>query len=380
MSRNRTLAVALLVCLASLGLAPGAFAAETVTAEDGGTYEIPVTLQFDVGDESNDYEVRTADGLLVVQLAAEDGTATLDTGHMDPGEYVLENPDTGETLYEFTLVGEPSTATATETDSQSEPEPVRPELRVRTGDRSDAVDATDARVFWAGQNVAFRVDGDTSYLLFHDGEQLGRLTGADHYRYLNTTALEPGMYTVRRHGGHEVYRFSLSDQALSATATKTEIDVASNRRGFDLVLSSPTVSAAQLLDAVPDATREDGRVVVADVGSDTSIPVEAGALPAGNHSLRLTVADTGVAANATLQVAPRNDSAPGATATAKEAVSTESPTTTATESPTATATATEAGTSESASTSVDAPGFGVLPVLGGVLSVAVAVVLLLRRR
>ena len=384
MSTGRNFTVALLVSVAVLGLTPGAFAADTVTVEDGGTYEQPVTLQFDVPDGSNDYAVRTADGLFVNQLAAENGTAMLDTDHMDPGEYVLTNPDTGETLYTFTLVGEPSTPTATApaTAAETEPEPVRPALRVPTADRSDAVDATDARVFWVGQDLAFRVDGDTSYQFAHDGEQLGRLTGPDHYRYLNTTALEPGMYTVRRHGGHDVYRFSLSEQTLSATATEAELDVTSNRRGFDLVLSSPNASTAQLLEAVPDATRQHGRVVVTDVGSDASIPVETGSLPVGNHTLTLTVADTGTTANATLQVAARNGSATAATATAKGAVSTTAATTTATESSTTTATATATGTAQSASTSVDAPGFGLVPVVIVVLllSVGVGLLVLSQRR
>lgn len=376
MSRNRTLAVALLVSLAVLGVAPGAFAADTVTAEDGGTYEIPLTLQFDVGE--GDYTLRTADGLFVNQLVAENGTVTLDTDGMDPGEYVLNDPDTGETLYEFTLVGDPSTPTATdratETETESAAAPVPSELSVPESDRSNAADATGARVFWAGQDVAFRVDGDTSYRLLHDGEALGRLTGPDHYRYLNTTALEPGMYTVERRGGHEVYRFSVTEQTLSATATGDELAVSSNRRGFDLVLSSSNVSTTQLLDAVPSATQQDGRVVVTGVGPDTTIPVAAGSLPVGNHTVTMTVTDTGVTANATLQVVTHNDSASEATATAKGAVSTATATATATAPSTATTPSTDAPAP--ASTSVEAPGFGILVMLGVVLVLCGVVALL----
>lgn len=404
---KRELVLALLVGAVVLGLAPSVFAADTVVAEDGGTYEIGVTLAFDVGDGDDEYNIRTADGLLVVQLVAENGTATLDTSHMDAGDYVLKDPDTGETLYAFTLVGSPSTPAATSTETatpaesgtdtpaesatdtpaESAIDPVRPELRVSGTDRATAVDATDGRVLWLGQDVAFRVDGDTGYRLSHEGETLGRLTGTDHYRYLNTTALEPGMYTVRRADGHEVYRFSLSAQTLSATTTGSDLDVASNRQGFDLVLSSSNLTRTQLLDAVPSATQQNGRVVVTDVGSSTSIPVETGSLPVGTHSLTLTVADTETTATVTLQVAARNGSATAATSTAKEAVSTVTTTPTESSTSTNTATLTEPSTSTntatptesvaSPSTDVDAPGFGGLPVVGALI---LAVAVLSRRR
>lgn len=128
MGRTKSLQIAtaaLLVAVATLapaaGLVGGESTADPVTVEDGGTYQKPVVLRFEVASENGTYELRTADDrLFVTELVAHNGTVILDTGPLDPGEYVLLDSETDRVRYRFTLEANPNAA-ATETDAQYYP-------------------------------------------------------------------------------------------------------------------------------------------------------------------------------------------------------------------------------------------------------------------
>lgn len=372
MPRTKAFLLALTLVAASLAVPPAiGAAAGPVAAEDGGTYEIPVVLEFDVDSESEEYSVRTAtDRLFVNALRAENGTVTLDTESMDSGEYVLIRQDSEEVVFEFTLVGgvtETPTGTETPTATDGETPSVDPapsRLRVSSEDRPDAVPAADGGVFWIGQDLAFRVDGDTEYVLHSESDTFGALGGASHERYLNTTSLEPGMYTVERPDGHVVYRFRLTVQSATASVAGESIGVESNRDSYDAVLSAPNVTTEQLLSAVPAATERDGRVVLTDLSSDANVELNREALPVGNHTLTLSVPDTGAGTNATVSVSDSWENTTPTTESGNPAVDPETATQTATATPTANPTTTP--TSEPASespTTTDAPGFGPVAAL-----------------
>ena len=121
MSRSTALLLALTLLVAALA-APAVAASTPTTAEDGGIYETGVALVFDV-DGSEEYTLRTAkDDRFLNAFQSENGTVTVDTESMDPGEYVLVDEASGEVVYEFAIVTEKTetaspTATATQTET-----------------------------------------------------------------------------------------------------------------------------------------------------------------------------------------------------------------------------------------------------------------------
>jgi hypothetical protein len=80
-----------------------AVSADPVPVENGSTYWRGQVLSFSV-EGSGVYEVRAADGgELVTQLEASDGSASLETTALSPGEYVLSNASSGSVAYQFAV-------------------------------------------------------------------------------------------------------------------------------------------------------------------------------------------------------------------------------------------------------------------------------------
>lgn len=400
---HRPVAACLAVCLALTAVAGAVVPVAAATgndtssgaidAEDGGEYEIPATLQFDVEEADALYELRTADERsLVAQFHAEGGHVTLDTASMDPGQYVLMNTDSDEAIVEFSLVDEVQDEAAGDSDAPNSdaiadrprttltdgesytrsgwldvavdddnryevealfdwsytllPERTDDTLHIRTWtlrtgwyavydtetDRAvttfelletkrpaetasapevlssgpvagtQTVTATDGGIFWHGQTLRFRVDGDATYRVVDgDGTTVSRTSTTAHWLSLNTTDLDRGEYTLEREDGHDLYTVILVSQSLTAKGGTGSVAVDSNRGRFDVALSSSDLSKVELLDLVPAAIERDGAVVVEDVRAGERIWFD-DSTPTGNYSLTVRAVDTGTTSSATMTV------------------------------------------------------------------------------
>ncbi|MFC4449503.1 PGF-pre-PGF domain-containing protein [Halorussus aquaticus] len=130
---------------------------------------------------------------------------------------------------------------------------------------------------------------------------------------IDTTHLGNGTYEVRNSGNDTLYAsFSIVEQNLSTSLADdtvtdgtgtTNLSVASNRTGYDLLLWSETVERANLSRAVPASTvTSEGDLAVRNLSSDASLTVDYSALSAGTYTFHVSVADTRAKANATLEV------------------------------------------------------------------------------
>lgn len=165
-----------------------------VDGEDGGTYQPPVTVVFDV--ETNDtYELRTADDrALVAQLATENGTVAVDTTGLDAGEYVLL-PSDGDTVeYRFTVEVDPTTTTEP-TNGRGDDAADGPRVALQSGARYER-----------GTVVTVDVDPDESYEVVpvFDWNYAMYPGVEDGVVAVETSELRLGWYAVRTDDGDEV--------------------------------------------------------------------------------------------------------------------------------------------------------------------------------
>ncbi|MFC7069444.1 hypothetical protein [Halobaculum lipolyticum] len=448
--------------------------AETVDGTDGGTYDGSVTIAFDV-DPNESYVLRTAtERLPVAQFAGENGTVFLDTGPLDPGEYVLVARGNDAVAYEFTVTGEPDvsetpsdgdertgeteaivagdryetgtvltvevrtdryyevvplfewaysmhltadggtleidtsrlrpgwyavhtpdgeavmttfevveSAPEPDPDDEADPQPPADALLVDRDARPDAVRAADRGIYYRGQLLRFRVDGDTDYVLRAPNDtELGSFSATDHRVYLNTTTLPEGLYRLERPDGHVVYHAQIRPQTLRASADGTTVRLVSNRQEYAAVLTSESLSEAALLSAFPRAERRDGRVVLPVGSADATFALETAGLDSGEYDLTVTIPDTGARATANgtapdpvAATATPSGGTPRAlagTATPRETGSGGGTAeTTPTAAPAGGAT-TAASTTPARRTAVDGPGFGPASALAATLAVGAA--------
>lgn len=464
MVRSTALQTTLVAAAAIALIAAGGVAADgPVVAEDGGTYQKPVVLQFDVANENGTYELRTAsDRAFVAELIAENGAVTLETASLRPGDYVLLDSETDRVEYRFTLTANPDAGNDTDAGDRSHPNltvsagetyPLDARLlvsvegghryevvplfdwsyamykvgdggtiaveawRLRPGwyavyesesdravttfrltaapnesrekrdathppsalvpnasDRRNATTVGSRQVLWRGQSLAFRVDGDVRYVLRADnGTALGWFEPRDHEVVLSTAQLSTGTYTLERPDGHVAYRFALASQSLSVSAEESALRITSNRRGYDLVVTSPNLSRDVLAAVFPTAVERSGAVVLPDIGSESRVPVNVSALPAGNHTVTLRAADAADAAETVTVTVPIAESgttvggdtpngAPPRGSATEPVTATASPTLATSATPTASATA---HGSTAPATSGRGPGFGVVAAVCG---------------
>ncbi|WP_277554969.1 hypothetical protein [Halobaculum limi] len=167
---------------------------EFVDGENDGTYHKPATVLFDV--ETNDtYELRTADDrALVAQLAAENGTVTVDTEGVDPGEYVLLPSDGDDVVYRFTVEVNPTTTTEPAND------------RADDGANGPSVSLQAGARYERGTVVTVDVDSSESYEVVPVFEwNYAMYPGVDDGTVrVDTSELRLGWYAVRTDDGEEV--------------------------------------------------------------------------------------------------------------------------------------------------------------------------------
>lgn len=177
-------------------------AQEPIVVENESTYQVSQTLQFEVDGSKDSYEVRTKDDDMIAELAVNNGTATLDTGSLDAGTYVLVHGPSKTVTYQFTLTASETTNTTTVTD-----------------DNEHSRTAT---------NVTFDVSGkaDAYELRTENGSVLVMELQANNGSVMvDTSELNYGAYVLVNGGNEEVvHQFTFTEERTTTRGTSTTTD------------------------------------------------------------------------------------------------------------------------------------------------------------
>ncbi|WP_435097587.1 hypothetical protein [Halarchaeum sp. P4] len=307
---------------------------KTLKLEDGSTYDAGVTLTRDVaGDE---YTLETTDGEFVMELAAQNGTLTVETDGLD-GEYVLRDAD-GTAVATFTVEATDETTTTTTTTTSSASVSDGGDSAGDDAPLDQTVAAENDSVYWQGLTLRFDVDADHATLRTADGAFVGEYAADNGTVTVETAGLDTGDYWLNASG---TVHFSVARQFLDAADQGDTLGVTSNRAGYPLVLQSSALSDEQLRVLVPASETRDGHVVVSNLSHDATLELDESVVAPGNYSVTAVAGDTGVRDDATVTVratsggsatstttGPAENGATGGANTTSTATSTTSATTT----------------------------------------------------
>lgn len=178
---------------------------EPVMVENGSTYDVSQTLQFDVNSSNDTYEIRTESDAFVDMLSAEDGIVTLDTAGMSGGTYVLVHHDTGTVEYEFTL-------RQTETTTTSPTTTVDSATTVEDGGQYEIPGLLSFENLQEGDQYELRKGDDRAYV--------DQFQPTDSRIELATEGLDSGEYRlIHAESGEVTYQFTLEDRETTVEQT-----------------------------------------------------------------------------------------------------------------------------------------------------------------
>lgn len=180
---------------------------EPVIVENGSTYDVSQTLQFNVSRSNDTYEIRTEDDAYVDMVAAENGAVTFDTSGMNGGTYVLIHHDSETTEYEFTLESTATTTTSTTTTEDSA-------TTVEDGGHYEIPAQLSFENLEEGDSYELRKGDENVYV--------DQFQPATNRIQLDTEGLNPGEYSLIHTESDEiVYQFTLEGEETTVEQTTT---------------------------------------------------------------------------------------------------------------------------------------------------------------
>ncbi|MXV62086.1 hypothetical protein GS429_08430 [Natronorubrum sp. JWXQ-INN-674] len=294
--------------------------ADTRYVSDGGDsieYDLSVSSNRDSTDAIFDADQDLLDTLLsdANTTELEDGTVRVDEFGGVSESILIDDLDAPQ----YYLEVESADGIASESALLDVADPNETTYRV---DREDVVlDTGDT--FWEGHTAHYTINEVTnsSEVINPDGEVVTAFREGTENATVSI-ANTPGITTNESESELNAWElrsiysnesetlFYSQQQHLSSSVTKdhlgadgeTELTVESNRDGYDLNLWADGLSAEELLNAMPNATEQDGNIVIENASAEESMALEFDGIDAdgGNHTIYTTPVDISGAVSTTI--------------------------------------------------------------------------------
>lgn len=308
------------------------------TFSNRGTFEAVVEIDTDLNLADRSEQLDERDGEIIWQTH---------------GDLLINMSDVDETIHELEMDVVDSTAEDSVTINLADPDkhadgpPPNYKYALEDPPRHEFVDGGS---YWQHHLITGMHDGPDRGLEVLDTEGVFymEIPVEENGSYVvDSQHLSSGEYTLTN-GSTDIGSFKIDEQTIDAEFEKNEVEqgesttlkIETNRPGSDVYLWSLTVDRDELVAMVPDATVEDGDVLIPNLSETNTFEVDSSVLSPGEFTIVATPTDNRAEAVETISVEPELTPTPTPTATPTQ-TETPTPTPTATATPTPTPTPTE---------------------------------------